>query len=390
MAGHASCSCSPRYAPPQCDASRAPPMLDAFILANRDTLIARAQSRVRARDCRSLTEVELADGIPEFLDQLGVALRLARSTDRVDHEAISKTACRRGSDLLRRGLTVGQVVHDYGDICQTITELAVEQDAAISGAEFKTLNLCLDDAVAEAVTEYGRQRERSITDEGKERLAVLAHELRRSLDTAMLSFESIRSGRVASNGSTGLVHVRSLLGLRELIDRSLAEVRLEAGVKCVETISVAEFVEEIEIGALIQARSRGLNFTITSVDRSVAVEGDRQLLASAVSNLLQNAFKFTPSRGSVSLTVDAGVERVLFAIQDECGGLPLGKAEDLFLPFDRRETDCSSLGIGLSICIKVAKANGGDVRVRDLPGKGCVFTLDLPRKPPVVRELEVG
>src|ERR1700685_3360906 len=172
-------------------------MLDAFILAYLTTLIARARSRVRARDRRSPTEVELADGIPEFLDQLGVALCLAKSTDRIDHEAISKTACRRGSELLRRGLTVGQVVHDYGDICQTITELAVEHDAAISGAEFKTLNLCLDDAVAEAVTEYGRQRERSITDEGKERLAVLAHELRRALDTALLSFESLLTGRGA-------------------------------------------------------------------------------------------------------------------------------------------------------------------------------------------------
>jgi signal transduction histidine kinase len=300
----------------------------------------------------------------------------------VDHDALGKTAGLHGRDLLLQGLTVGQVVHDYGDVCQSITELAVEQDATISVSEFKTLNLCLDDAIAEAVSEYGRQRERKIAHEGTERLGVLAHELRSALNTAMLSFDSIQGGRVTSSGSTGLVHARSLFRLRTLIDGSLAEVRLEAGVLDVETISVAEFVEEIEIGALIQARSRGLNFAITSVDRSVAVEGDRQLLASAISNLLQNAFKLTPKRGNVSLTVDASADRVLFAVEDECGGLPLGKAEDLSLPLAQRGSHSGDAGLGLSICIKAAKANGGEVRVRDLPGKGCVFTLDLPRKPP--------
>lgn len=354
-------------------------MLDTFISSNRDAIVARAQSRVRSRACPAASEVELANGIPVFLDQLGDALRLAKSTDVVDHDALGKTAGRHGHDLLLQGLTVGQVVHDYGDVCQTITELAVEQDATISASEFKTLNLCLDDAIAEAVAEYGRQRERKITHEGTERLGVLAHELRRALNTAMLSFDSIQSGRVASSGSTGLVHARSLLSLRALIDGSLAEVRLEAGVLHVETISVAEFIEEVEIGALIQARSRGLNFAITSVDRSVAVEGDRQLLASAISNLLQNAFKLTPERGNVSLTVDASPDRVLFAVEDECGGLPLGKAEGLLLPLSERGSHSSGAGLGLSVCINAAKANGGEVRVRDIPGKGCVFTLDLPR-----------
>ncbi len=319
-------------------------MLETFILSNRDAIVARAQSRVRSRACPAASDAELENGIPLFLDQLGDALRLAKSTDVVNHDALGKTAGRHGHDLLLQGLTVGQVVHDYGDVCQSITELAVEQDATISASEFKTLNLCLDDAIAEAVSEYGRQRERKIAHEGTERLSALAHGLRSALNTAMLSFESIQSGRVASSGSTGLVHARSLLSLRALIDGSLTEVRLDAGVRHVETISVAEFVEEIEIGALIQARSRGLNFTITSVDRSVMVEGDRQLLASAVSNLLQNAFKFTPKRASISLTVDATADRVLFEVEDECGGLPPGKAEDESLPLALRRSHSPRCG----------------------------------------------
>ena len=101
-----------------------------------------------------------------------------------------------------------------------------------------------------------------------------------------------------------------------------------------------------------------------------------------VSNLLDNAFKFTHPHGNVSLTARASADRVFFEVEDECGGLPPGKAEDLFLPFEQRGVDRSGVGLGLGICLKAAKASGGEIHVRNLPGKGCVFTLDLPRMPP--------
>lgn len=357
-------------------------MLDDFIISNRDAIIASTQARVASRMCPKPSDVELTNGIPVFLDQLTDALRLAKSSDVIDHEQIGKSAGRHGHDLLRMGLTIAQVVHDYGDICQAITELVVEQRAPISADEFQTLNLCLDDAIAEAVTAYSRQREDAIADQGTERLGILAHEMRNLLTIAMLSFESIKSGRVAANGSTGLLHDRSLTGLRDLIDRSLADVRLDLGVERLERISVAEFIEDIEIGAAIQAKARGLHLTVTSVDRAVTIEGDRQILAATVSNLLQNAFKFTRKHGHVSLTTRATVDHVLFEVEDECGGLPPGKTEDLFRPFEQRGLDRSGVGLGLSICLKAAKANAGEINVRDLPGKGCVFTLVLPSKPP--------
>jgi signal transduction histidine kinase len=170
--------------------------------------------------------------------------------------------------------------------------------------------------------------------------------------------------------------------LRDLLDRSLVDVRLDAGVDRLELISVADFIAEVEIGATMQAQARGVTFKLVSVEPAVTVEGDRQILIAAVSNLLQNAFKFTRQGSSVSLTVHATPERVLFDIEDECGGLPPGETERLFLPFEQRGADRSGVGLGLSICLKAAKANSGEIRVRDLPGKGCVFTLDLPRKPP--------
>jgi signal transduction histidine kinase len=198
----------------------------------------------------------------------------------------------------------------------------------------------------------------------------------------MLAFESIKTGRVASGGSTALLLGRCLIRLQDLIDRSLAAVRLEAGIEHFERILVADFLGEVEIGARMQAESRRLDFTLESVDRTVTIEGDRQILAGAVSNLLQNAFKFTRKGGKVTLTARTTPDRVLLEVEDECGGLPPGKTEDLFRPYEQRGKDRRGVGLGLAICRKAAKASGGEVRVRDIPGKGCVFTLDLPRKPP--------
>jgi signal transduction histidine kinase len=355
-------------------------MLEEFIRSNRAIILSRAQARVGSRVSPRSGDAELKNGIPVFLDQLCEALRRAKTNEVVDHEQLGVSAGLHGQDLFRIGLTIGQVVHDYGDVCQTITELVVETNASIHGEEFKTLNLCLDDATAEAVTEYSRLRELSIGELGMERLGILGHELRRTLNTAMLSFESIKNGRVAPGGSTGMLHERCLRNLRDLIDRSLADVRLDVGLGIIQPISVAEFVEAVEIGHLAEAEARGIHFTVTVVDHDVIVEGDREILAAALSNLLQNAFKFTRKESDVSLMVRVAGDRVLFEVEDDCGGLPPGRAEDLLRPFEQRGLDRTGLGLGLSICVKAAKASGGELRVRDLPGKGCVFTLDLPKQ----------
>src|SRR4029434_4496760 len=89
---------------------------------------------------------------PCFLDQLVDALQHRRSPSL----EIGRSAARHGHDLKLQGFTVSQVVHDYGDVCQSITDLALQLNAPISVEDFRTLNRCLDDAIASAVTEYGR------------------------------------------------------------------------------------------------------------------------------------------------------------------------------------------------------------------------------------------
>jgi hypothetical protein len=357
-------------------------MLRDFLEEHRGEILARARLRVAARNAPRATEVEMTTGLPLFLDQLGEALRRSSSHEVQDHPEIEESASRHGRTLFEHGLTVAQVVHDYGDLCQVITGLAVAHHTTLDAEEFRTLNLCLDDAIAGAVTEYSRLRERAITDAGTERLGFLAHEMRNVTNTSILTFGSIQKGTVAPGGSTGAVHARSLQRLIGLIDRSLADVRLDSGVQNVERVAVREVLEEVEIGAAMVARERGLRFEVTTVDSSVIVEADRQILAAAIANLVQNALKFTKPDTTVRLGASTTTERVQISVEDECGGLPPGKVENLLKPFTQRSHDRTGLGLGLAICMKAAKAMGGELHIRDLPGKGCVFTLDLPKQPP--------
>jgi hypothetical protein len=91
-------------------------MLAEFLTRNREAIVALTQARVASRKYPKPSGLELANGIAVFLEQLGDALRLATSSDVVDHVAISSSAGRHGLELLRRGLSIAQVVHDYGDI----------------------------------------------------------------------------------------------------------------------------------------------------------------------------------------------------------------------------------------------------------------------------------
>ena len=357
-------------------------MLRDFISTQREEILARARRRNAQRDAPADGESDAAHGLPRFLDQLDDALARSERKEAIDELEIQRTAMVHGGDLFQKGLDVTQVVHAYGDLCPIIMELAIEQGVAIHVEDVRSLNICLDDAIAGAVAEYGTRRERALSGEGTERLGALAHELRNLLNTALLSFASIRQGTVAPGGSTGDIHYRSLLGLKRLVDRSLSDVRLDAGIQNMQRIAVKQLFEEMDFGAELLARKRDVRFSLTTPDPAVEVEADQQILSAAVFNLLQNAFKYTRPNSTVSLLVRTSEGGVFIDVEDECGGLPPGKAEDLLRPFEQRGRDRSGLGLGLSICVKAARAMAGELRIRDLPGKGCVFTICLPAAGP--------
>jgi signal transduction histidine kinase len=264
-------------------------MLHEFLTANTQEIIGRARAKVAARTNPMATEAELKNGVPLFLSQLIDRLRL----DTANSSAIEEGAALHGGELLAMGFNVSQVVHGYGDVCQVITELASETNAPITAAEFHTFNRCLDDAIAESVTEYERLRDASIVYAGTERLAVLAHELRNRLQAAMLSFAVLQEGTVGIGGATSHLHSRSLRGMRDLINNALASVRLESGLGVRRRVSVAELVEDAAVEGSLEAQVSGVGLAVSSVAPGIDVDADQQVLSAAISNLLQNAFKFS-------------------------------------------------------------------------------------------------
>ena len=352
-------------------------MLHDFVTAHREAIIDRTREML-AKDPAAASTGELENGVPLFLTQLSDTLRAEATQSPVATGAIGDSAARYGGELLALGFNVSQVVHGYGNICQAVTELAVEKRAPITTEEFHTLNRCLDVAIAEAVTEHARMTASSRSSQEAERVGQLGHEIRNMVNTALMAFDILKRGTVGIGGTTGAVLGRSLLGLQDLVDSTLADIRMAANRQRREHVTLAAFVSEIGAAGVMHADYSGLQFSIDPVDPAIAVEVDPQLLSSAVMNLLNNAFKFTRPGGQVTLNVRRAGQRVLITVTDECGGIP-PNSRDPFEPFgDRRGKDRTGLGLGLSIAKQAVSAYGGKIHIHNTPGTGCAFVIDLP------------
>jgi signal transduction histidine kinase len=357
-------------------------VLNDFILLHRAEILALTRTKVAARMAPRATEAEMEAGVPLFLEQLMAVLKAHEVRGAVSDPELGRTAASHGASRMRTGFTVDQLVHDYGDVCQAITELAVDLDKTISSDDFRTLNKCLDFAIAQAVTEFERQRARQQSEQENERTGFLAHELNNLVSTAKLTFHVLKQGKVGVGGSTGAVLERTLNSIADVVDRSVAKVRAATGVFARERVSVSELMEEIQVVATIEAAARGFKLEVSQLGDARQIETDRLLVVGAAVNLLRNAFAFSPPGSTIVLRLSKlADERVCIEVEDECGGLPRGDEEGLFQSFEQRNSDRSGLGLGLAVSRENIRAVGGDLRVRNLPERGCIFSLELPLGP---------
>ena len=295
---------------------------------------------------------------------------------------MGETAAQHGRDLLHGGFTVDQVVHAYGDLCQSITDLAYELEKPIEIDEFRTLNRCLDNVIAVAVTEYFHQHNIETAKKhgrlANARLGLFASQLRHLLNQATLALTAIKTGEVADNGATGAVLDASLVRLRNLIDRSLAEVRITAGMPLHHALfSLSDFIGEIKLSASLEADVKKCGLRVSDVDPELAVDADRDLLASAVGNLLENAFQFTAPNAEVTLKAYAVADRIHIDVGD--ARLQIGDADRMFQLFLDADDAPAGSDLGLSVSRRSVEANRGTLTVRNVPNEGCVFTINLPR-----------
>lgn len=352
-------------------------MLYRFLTENREKILAKTRRQTDVVSMDKPTSPESERGLPQFYDYLTGELERASKGQPMAVEADTgpDTTAKHGKELKRLGYTVSQVVRGYGVLSQAITEVALAAKEPISAAESRTLNLTLDLAVAEAVTGFAKRVENT---ECAKKIGVLSHELRNSLAAASVAHSMLK--RAGGGPNLNALLDRNLGRMRDILDRSMSEVRMQNETEIERCpVNLLDIAEEVEATAGEEARARGMSLEV-DVGPELEMITDSHYLSSALSNLVQNAIKYSKQGGTVWIRGRADDKRVTLEVEDRCGGLPAGKAEELFQPFTQKGTDRTGLGLGLSISRQAVSRLGGELTVRDMPGTGCVFSISLPRQ----------
>jgi signal transduction histidine kinase len=292
---------------------------------------------------------------------------------------VAESAGRHGAELLRQGYTLSHVVHAYGAMCQAITEVAGARGAKITPNEFHDLNQCLDVAIAGAVTEFQALQNSQTTSREIEHIGFLAHELRNALSSVNIALELIQGGTVGYGGNVGRVMASGLKRLETLINRSLTEVRLRVDPKVyAEKIRLLHIVDQMLVTAEVEARARNQSIEL-DISADLEFEADRQLIHSALTNLVQNALKYSPPGARIQIRGRSAGEEIVIEVEDQCGGLG-ANAKDLFAAHVQKHDDRQGMGLGLTIAQRSISLLGGRIQPTDLPGRGCIFTITVPKQ----------
>jgi signal transduction histidine kinase len=325
---------------------------------------------------RSAPDGDLAGAVLALIDEMIAALQREAGLH-VDSPLPGRSATAKwlGGRRQARGYAISKIAEDIGAISKRLGELGARHGLSFEAKEYQVFNECIDTASASALEEYSSQDREHREEEELERVGLVAHELRNTLAGARMSFAVLQLGEVGVRGKTGQVLDRSLRRLESLVGELVFAVRLRTGLQpelrpLFLTTLVANATDVV-----VPERNIALK---AEVDERVQLQGDEELLSSALGNLLQNAFKFTHPGGTILVRGYREGPSVVLEVEDECGGLPPGKPEELFAPFVSKSVDRRGLGLGLTITRRAIEAHGGQVSVQNLPGKGCIFRATLP------------
>jgi signal transduction histidine kinase len=354
-------------------------MLHDFLSRCREQILATTMARIAAASGTRRPPGEVEDYLPAFYEVLIGALRKDAGLPPGAPAAVAEAASLHGEQRQRAGFAVTEVVHDYGSLCHTILEVASTAGQSLSLREFQLLNQILHQAIAAGVGRFEKEHDACIEQGAAERLGFLAHEMRNALHSASLAFQALRRGQVPPGGRIGDVIERSHVRMRDLLAVLIAQVRVEAGQPPRRELMRLKLAVDDAVALVLPEATRKGSFIAPAVDEDLTAGADPTLLSSMLTNLLQNAIKYSPPDATVHLRglrkPDGGVA---IEVEDRCGGLGEETIAALFKPFAQSSRDRSGLGLGLALVRESAKAHGGTVAVRDLPGKGCVFTVELP------------
>lgn len=351
------------------------------LLADRRTEILERWTQRIAREHveKDLSRGELWDHLPHFFDEVLAALRAEESASSDAAPAESGASSAHGSQRLRVGFDLAEVIREYEILTECILDEVEAVGGSISTRAFRRVQALLNSGRARAVSTYVDRRDAEMARAQSQHIAFVAHELRSPLMSTFMGITALRR-KVRSDDDWALnMMTRNLTALRELIDEVLTADRLAGQVHLArESLDLRALLEQSAADARLAAEPRHVQILVNAPE-ALPFSGDRRLLRSAISNLLGNAVKFTHEGGTITVRAQRHDDGITMEVEDGCGGLPAGDATELFEPFVQRGENRTGFGLGLAIVKQALEAHGGRVRVRNLPGKGCVFAVELPQ-----------
>jgi signal transduction histidine kinase len=348
--------------------------LHDLLRAKRQELIDRWSQRIQSSlTAEPLARGELVDQMPFFIDDLIAALHPVAAP----LPGASPSAEEHGGQRLRLGFDAGEVIREYGILQSCIYDMAKKEGLVLCNADCELLSTSVNAGTAAAISQFVHERDAELQRQSAEHMGFIAHELRNPLGSARMAFALLGEKGALQEERSAQVLDRSLRRVSELIDNALTHSWLESGAPPrLEAIGLSNLLTEVANEAALEARARGIE--IVTAAEAVIFQADIRLLRSSVSNLLRNALKFSRANSTVVLRGRRHDGGVAIEVQDACGGLPPGKAEELFAPFAQQGADRSGFGLGLAIARQAVEAHHGTVRVQNRPSEGCTFIIELP------------
>lgn len=357
--------------------------LHQALATHRDKVVQRWKDLVRGTlVSEDMSTIELVDHMPEFVDELVAALRadvgLPSKGPELQPDA-SSSAVEHGEQRLRLGFSLESVVREYGALRDAIMATATEQGAEINLRELNVLFNGIVTGIAHAVSEYARQRDVELVRQSNEHFAFIAHELRNPLSSATMAVHILKeSGQLSADDRSVHMLEKNLQRTAELIDQTLQFARVASGIQLRRGwTTLKELFDDAVLGTASEAEIRKVTLQVV-IENDARINADIRLVRSALGNLLRNGVKYTAAGSLLVLRGNIVDGRAVIEVEDCCGGLPPGKVEKAFAPFVRLDAGQGGFGLGLAIAKQAADAHGGSIRVQNLPGKGCIFVLELP------------
>lgn len=357
--------------------------LAEIIEARREEVVQRWSDHLFATGVpESIHRADVIDNMKPFLDELIQGLRREQGFQQHVHTAESSAISKgHGRQRFNLGYDLGTVIREYGTLRDVLFQIIDEAGGITSMRELRVLSKYLINGIADAASQYGLERDAEVRRQASRHIGFLAHELRNPLSSLLLTVEVMQRKGELKPGRTSQRLEQGLQRLSHLIDSSLVEMKMRSVPEPRrEEVALESLLHGLATEVIEELETKSLRLAV-DVAPGLVMQADPKLLYSALSNLVRNAVKFTHSGGQLQLRARGSGKRVTVQVEDECGGLPEGRLQSLFNPFMQIGQDRTGFGLGLAIAKQAVEAHGGELRVHNLPGRGCVFVLDMPINP---------